>query len=362
MHILTLQPTLRSLAFAAFTEGSDQPAVESRLTLNQFDRSTHLFPPDVFARMNETLRRAELPPPTVIGVRALYGGDRFATPVFASDDVLAELETLAPQAPLHVPSLVELTRSACDTYRTAPVALAFETAFFVNLPQREQWYGLDPELMASQAVRRFGYHGLFHEAACRAAARHRRLSAPRVLSLCLEPRPELAACQGRRPVMVTGGNTPVEGLPGETTCGDLDPSVVLKLAHDTHWGPEETSRILTSESGLRGLLGRAVTLAEVLGSTDASLQLARDLFLHCVLRACGAGIAALGGVDAIVYSGRYAASGAAVHAWLGPRLARATRCDIPHLIHARTLSQHVCDVTRVLVLEDEGRKQQTTGH
>jgi len=362
MHILTLQPTLRGLAFAAFTEGSDQPAVESRLTLNQFDRSTHLFPPDLFARMNETLRRAELPPPTAIGVHALYGGDRFATPVFASDDVLSELETLAPQAPLLVPNLVELTRSVRHTYRTAPVVLAFETAFFVNLPQCEQWYGLDLELMVSQAIRRFGYHGLFHEAACRAAARHRRLSAPRVLSLCLEPRPELAACQGRRPVMVTGGNTLIEGLPGERTCGDLDPSVVLKLAHDTHWGPEEASRVLTSESGLRGLLGRAVTLAEVLGSTGASLQLARDVFLHCVLRACGAGIAALEGVDAIVYSGRYAASGAAVQAWLGPRLARATRCDIPHLIHARTLSQHVRDVTRVLVLEDKGRTRQTAGH
>ena len=87
-----------------------------------------------------------------------------------------------------------------------------------------------------------------------------------ILSVCLEPRPELAACVGRRPVMVTGGNTPVEGLPGERSCGDLDPSVVLKLAHDTHWGPEEASRILTQESGLRGLAGRVVSLADVLQS------------------------------------------------------------------------------------------------
>ena len=158
-------------------------------------------------------------------------------------------------------------------------------------------------------------------------------------------------------MVVTGGNTPIEGLPGETTCGDLDPSVVLKLAHDTRWGPEEASRILTCESGLRGLVGRAVSLEELLGSTDDELQLARDLLRHCVLRACGAGIAAMGGLDAIVYSGRYAASGTSLHTWLSQRLARVTRSEIPHLIHARSLFQHLDDIVRVMRLEAGGRRR-----
>jgi acetate kinase len=351
MHILTLKPTLRSLAFAGFTAESDEPAIESALTLNQFDRSEQLFPPAVFAQLNDTLRGAHLPPPHVIGVRALFGGERFPGPVFATDAVLHDLASLAPQAPLHLPRLVELVKAMRSTFPNTPVALVFETSFFVNLPPRERWYGLDPELMESQAVRRFGYQGIFHDAACRDAARQLRLSLPRVLSVCLEPRPELAACQGRRPVVVTSGNTPVEGLPGETTCGDLDPSVVLKLACDTRWGPEEVSRILTCESGLRGLLGRDVSLAELLRSTDDELQLARDLFGHCVLRACGAGIAAMGGLDAIVYSGRYAACGPVLHAWLSQRLSRATRSEIPCLVHARTLFQQLFDIVRVMRLE-----------
>ena len=262
-----------------------------------------------------------------------------------------------------MPSLIELVQALRREFVNTPVALVFETSFFVGLPERERWYGLDPELMRIPgALRRFGFHGVFHDAACLEAIRCLGSPRPRILSVCLEPRPELAACLGRRPLVVTGGNTPIEGLPGETTCGDLDPSVVLKLAHDTLWGPEETSRLLTSQSGLLGLTGRATSLAELLDSTDESrdnsddpLQLARDLFEHCLLRACGAGIAALGGLDAIVYSGRYATSGSSLHAWLGPRLTHVTRCDTPHLIHTRTLCQHVRDIVRVMAWEDRRR-------
>jgi acetate kinase len=273
--------------------------------------------------------------------------------VFATDDVLKDLEVLVPQAPLHLPGLIELVKSLRGVFPGIPVALVFETSFFANLPARERWYGLDPEMMETQALWRLGFHGIFHDAACLETARQLGSQHPRLLSICLEPRAELAACVGRRPVMVTGGNTPIEGLPGERSCGDLDPSVVLKLAHDTRGGPEEASRILTQESGLQGLAGRYVSLADVLQSSDDDLQLAKEVFLHGVLRACGAGIAAMGGLDAIAYSGRYAESGAVLHAWLNQRLARATHSNTPHFIHTRTLFQHLRDMVRVMALEED---------
>jgi acetate kinase len=354
MHILTFKPTLRSLSLAAFRPGTDEAAVESTLDIQQFDRSVSLYPAAVFDRVNEVLDEAGVPLPDAIGVRALFGGECFPRPVFVSDQVLAGLESLAPQAPLHVPGVIELAKSLRSALPDTPVVLAFETSFFVGLPARERWYGLDPEMMASQALRRYGYHGLYHDGACIDVTRRLAARPPRILSVCLEPRPELAACLGRRPVMVTGGNTPIEGLPGETTCGDLDPSVVLKLAHDTHWGPEQTSRVLSAESGLRGVVGRPITLAELVADSGTELELARELFLHSLLRACGAGIAALGGVDAIVYSGRYAPSGAAVQTWLGPHLRRATREETPHFVHARTWCQHLGDIVRVLTREGCG--------
>lgn len=351
MHTLTLKPGLRRLALAVFGDETDDPIGEWELALEQFDQSTSQFPNALFQRVRDLLAEAGIGSPDLIAVRGLFGGERFPEPVVASEMVLADLELLAPQAPLHVPRLIELVKAARHAFPAAVVLVVFETSFFVRLPERERRYGLDPEMMDSESLRRYGFHGVFHEAACKDAARHIRLSEPRVLSICLEPRPELAACLGRWPVMVTGGSTPIEGLPGETSCGDLDPSVVLKLAHDTRWGPEMTGSLLTRESGIHGLVGRRITLAELLHSNGGQLQLAKDVFLYSLLRACGAGMAGMGGLDAIVYSGRYAASGTALHAWLNERLRPVLRGEVPCLIHTRSLAQHLRDIAHVTARE-----------
>jgi acetate kinase len=351
MQILTLDPTLRNLTVSAFHDGIDKPVLQQLVKASGDALDFEGASSDTFSSISSMLQSAGILPPDVIAVRGLYGGERFVQPVFASDSVLADLMDLSPQAPLHVPHLVQLVQAARRAFPQVPVVLVFETAFFVPLPEREQRYAIAPELLDSQSLRRFGFHGIFHEAACMNAARELRSSESRVLSICLEPRPELAACRGGRPVMVTGGSTPAEGLPGETSCGDLDPSVVLKLADDSRMGPEGASRLLTCESGLQGLAGRDVSLAEVLHSDD-ELQLARDVFLHCLLRACGAGIAALGGLDAIVYSGRYAESAAVLHDWLNQRLRQTTQRDTACLVHSRTLAQQLRDIAYVVTRED----------
>ncbi len=354
MQILTLNSTLRRLAISAFRDGTDEPVLQQHV---RGSRDVFVFDfegtgPDAFSSISSALGGAGMLPLDIIAVRGLYGGDRFARPVIASDAILADLAALAPQAPLHVPHLVQLVKGACRTFPQTPVAMVFETAFFVPLPERERRYGVDPELTDSRSLRRFGFHGIFHDAACLDAARRLGVPEPRILSICLEPRPELAACRGRQPVMVTGGSTPVEGLPGETSCGDLDPSVVLKLADDGRWGPEGTSHLLTCESGLRGLTGRHVTLAEVLQSNDGELELARNVFRHCLLRACGAGIAALGGLDGIVYSGRYASAAVPLHDWINERLRQTIQRDTACLVHSRTLPQHLRDIAYVMAREN----------
>ncbi|MHB8900393.1 MAG: hypothetical protein ACYC6Y_16705 [Thermoguttaceae bacterium] len=353
MQILTLNPTLRSLDIGVFRDGSDSPVLQY---LFQKGGDEPLFGPEgegpePFSAIPARLEAAGLRSPDIIAVRGLYGGERFDRPVLASDPVLADLAELAWQAPLHVPHLVRVVRAARRTFPRTPVAMVFETAFFVPLPRRERLYGVDPGLAELKSLRRFGFQGILHHGACHNAARTLKGQEKRILSICLEPRPELAACRGVRPVMVTGGSTPVEGLPGETTCGDLDPSVVLKLADDGG-GPEATGRLLTSESGLRGLAGRSVTLAEVLEGTDSRLHLARDVFRHCLLRAYGAGVAALGGLDAIVYSGRYAASSGPLHDWLNGRIGQTLGSDTARLVHSRTLAQHLRDIAYAMARQD----------
>ncbi len=96
MHILTLNATLRSLTFHAFRDGTDEPVLESELTLGQFDRSQSPFPQDVFQRVHNALEDIGLPPPDVIALRALFGGEQFPQPVFVNESVLIQLESLLP--------------------------------------------------------------------------------------------------------------------------------------------------------------------------------------------------------------------------------------------------------------------------
>jgi acetate kinase len=249
--------------------------------------------------------------------------------------VLRKLQRLVPQAPLHTPALVALVEACQTAFPRTPVVLVFETAFFAGLPERERLYAVDQDLTKTPGLRRFGYHGILHAAACQQVARERKKlgfkKPARVLSICLEARPELAAVLGNRPLMVTSGATPLEGLPGQTTCGELDPSLVLMLAQKKGWGPEQINTVLTQESGWFGLVGRRTSLEEVLSPRRSECQLARKILQYRCLLACGAGLSALGGVDVIAFSGRCARAGVGLGLWLKKQLERTLR-GTPHPI------------------------------
>ena len=291
-------------------------------------------------------------PAEPLAIRLLYGGSAFPGPVALTGETAARLRSLAAGAPLHIAAalrLVEAVLRAPD----ARAVLLFETSFFTALPEREYAAGVDPDLASRMDLRRFGYRGLFHEAAVRSLAREWHKSgrpARRTLSICLEPKPELTAVLGARPVMVTGGMTPLEGLPGETSCGDLDPSIILALAQELKWGPEQIDAALSRESGLSGLAGRRVTLPEVFGSAP-ELAEARRVFEHRLLLAAGAGAAALGGVDGIVFSGVYAGLGSRLGPWLAARLALAGGPDSapPWTLLRRSLPEVIADAARPLL-------------
>ena len=260
-----------------------------------------------------------------IGVRLLFGGDGFPRAVPADDDVLRRLAALEHRAPLHLPCELEWVRACRKVFPDVPVVLAFESAFFTALPERERRYGIDPAVAGALAVERRGYHGLWHEAACAAALRawraQNRAGTPRTLSFCWEPKPEVAGVLGRRPLAVSSGATPLAGLPGETSCGEVDPSVLLMLAQQAGCGPEQVNLLATRESGLTALVGPGTRWPDLFGpdamAANGARGFARKLAEHRFLLACGAATAALGGADLLVFSGRYAALGRQ----LGPRLA-----------------------------------------
>ena len=365
MNILVLRPGSRALNYALFTAGRRTPARSGRVADGG---ASPREGPAVIERLARVRAACSARPaarrPEAIAVRVAFGGAQFKAPAPVTDAVIDSLAELAPGAPLHLPALLLLLAGCRDVFPGVPTVLVFETAFFAELPLRERGYGMNPGLDPGLGLRRYGYHGIFHEAAARLAAREMYGrgggAAPRTLSICLEPQPEIAAVIGRRPVMVTGGSTPLEGLPGRTSCGELDPGIVLHLARKLRWGPEQINQCLTRESGLRGLTGRVVSLETVFRSDadgDEALRLAREIMRYRILLASGAALAAMGAVDQIVFSGRGAKIGATLGPWLADRLAipgRGAKPEIPWTTLRESLDRLIADAALPIAVRQEG--------
>lgn len=259
----------------------------------------------------------------VLVIRSVFGGTEFPAPVLVDDRARERLHRLRVQAPLAAASTQALIDELGAAFPATPIALVFETSFFVGLPARETTYALPADI--GRGVRRFGYHGLFHDAATAELAHTLGLDArpARMLSVCLDPRPELTAVRGRQPLLVTSGSTPIEGLPGEYSCGEIDPAIALALAAEPAIGPERANLLLTRESGFFGMLGYPATLGEVLTAKRARLARVREHLLYQMTLATGSSLAALEGLDGVVFSGRYAVYGDKVAAHLVPHLERA---------------------------------------
>ncbi|NPU97828.1 MAG: hypothetical protein HPY51_11515 [Candidatus Omnitrophica bacterium] len=320
MNILVLRLGLNTLHHAYFQHYERQPV---KRPVHRIDRSQWHSENKYVDILREVWQEGPVATPLdAITIQAKYGGVVFSGPVRVDAEVLEKLKKLTPCAPLHVPELVELVEAGREVFPRTPVVLDFETAFFVTLPDREHSLGVDADLIRDPNMRKFGFYGIYHEAArdyaldCWPEIRE----SSRILSICLEPRPEIAAILGNKPVMVTSGVTPLEGLPGHTTCGDLDPNIVLTLAQKKEWGPEQINNVLTRESGLLGLAGRPLTFQELFGSEKEELKPVQDFMKYRILLACGSGIAAMSGLDAIVFSGQYASAGKKLGPWLISRL------------------------------------------
>ena len=322
MNILVLNPGARLLDFALYVGNERLPSRSGRIADYRGAATCRLALKSVLKSCRNGMPVTARPRAWAVCIP--FGAEIFKRPVLLSREVVRSLETLVPLSPLHLPAIIELLAVLQDKYAAQPVILVFDTAFFAALPQREASYALNAELMDADALRRFGYQGLLHAAACAHACHLRKarhlLALPRIVSICLEPQPEVAAVLRDRPVMVTGGLSPLEGLPGQTTCGELDPGIIITLSDKMKWGPERIDAVLTRESGLLGLTGERATLDQVLTAARYEGALVREVMNYRLLLACGAGIAAMGGINHIVFSGRYVDLGEIIGPWLISRL------------------------------------------
>jgi acetate kinase len=242
-----------------------------------------------------------------IGHRVVHGGDRFAAPTLIDDGVAAAIRELIPLAPLHNPSNLLGIEAARRRFPQAPHVAVFDTAFHQTLPPHAFHYAVPAELYERHGVRRYGFHGSSHAYVARAAARHlgQAPEAVNLITLHLGNGASAAAIAGGQSIDTSMGLTPLEGLVMGTRCGDLDPALHFYLLRQTGMAPADLEKLLNSGSGLKGLCGVA-DMREIqsrAAAGDAQAALALEIFCYRVKKYVGAYSAALGRVDAVVFTG-----------------------------------------------------------
>ncbi len=248
-------------------------------------------------------------------IHSIYGGKEFKTSVVKiSNLMLRKYAKVLVDSPIQVNLILELIKACLKKFTNKSIYIIFETAFFQKLPVYESNYAMDFNLKANISLIRTGYNGLFHESAMSLIQKETTKDNIKIISICLNKNPEIAGIINNKPVFITSGSTPMEGLPGEKKSGKLDPGIIIKFCSEYKWGPEQINNLLLNKSGIYGLLNKNVTFRELYKKNheDKDYKLAKKIFEYQILLECGAAAGVMNGVDYIVFSGLYNDIGKAI--------------------------------------------------
>ena len=262
-----------------------------------------------------------------VGHRIVHGGLDYTQPVRLDAQVLQALEKFVPLAPLHQPHNLAPIRLLLERVPDLTQVGCFDTSFHRSNPELAQMFALPLELH-EQGVRRYGFHGLSYEyVASVLSTFDAKASAGRAVVLHLGNGSSMCAIHAGKSVASTMGFTAVEGLPMGTRCGSLDPGVLLYLMDQRGMDARALEKLIYSQSGLLGVSGISSDMRTLLGSDEPRAKLAVDLYLYRIRRELGSLAAALGGVDAIVFTAGIGENAALLRervcrdaAWLGVEL------------------------------------------
>ena len=262
-----------------------------------------------------------------VGHRVVHGGLDYTQPVRLNPEVLAKLEHLIPLVPLHQPHNLAPIRLLLERRPDLPQVACFDTSFHRTNPYISQLYALPLEY-ADAGVMRYGFHGLSYEYIASVLPEYdARASSGRTIVLHLGNGASICAMENSKSVASTMGFSGVEGLPMGTRSGALDPGVMLHLMDQRGMGAHAIEKLLYTQSGMLGISGISSDMRTLLASDEPRARLAIDLFLYRIRREMGSLAAALGGVDAIVFTGGIGENAAQIRervcrdaAWLGVEL------------------------------------------
>ncbi|HMN18641.1 MAG: acetate kinase [Ignavibacteriota bacterium] len=243
-----------------------------------------------------------------VGHRVVHGGESFTGSVFISDEVVKVLQDNIELAPLHNPPNIKGIQACQRILPDTPQCGVFDTAFHAQMPPKSYLYGIPYELYKKYKIRRYGFHGTSHLYVSQKAAEllGKDISQLKIVTAHLGNGCSIAAIKHGKSIDTSMGFTPLEGLLMGTRSGDLDPSLILYIMGKEGLTIGEANTLLNKHSGLIGISGESSDMREILSAVKDNQQRAKwafEIFCYRIKKYIGAYAAAMGGLDALVFTG-----------------------------------------------------------
>ena len=256
---------------------------------------------EAIVRIGKLLADSDVPPPSAIGHRIVHGGPKLRKHCLIDDSVLEELTAAEVFAPLHMPASLSVIRFAQEHFPGLPQAACFDTAFHAELPDVARVLPI-PKALQSQGIQRYGFHGLSYESIVHQLAGD---LPDRLVIAHLGNGASVTAVKGGKSIDTSMGLTPTGGLMMGTRSGDLDPGVLVYLMRTKHLDADDIEQLVDHRSGLLGVSGVGSDMRRLheVAASNADARLAIEMFCYAVRKQVAGMIAALDGVDMIVFTG-----------------------------------------------------------
>lgn len=243
-----------------------------------------------------------------VGHRVVHGGETFSGSVFITDEVVKVLQDNIELAPLHNPPNIKGIQACQRILPDTPQCGVFDTAFHSHMPPKSYLYGIPYELYKKYKIRRYGFHGTSHLYVSNRAADllGKDIKQLKIITAHLGNGCSMAAVKHGQSIDTTMGFTPLEGLLMGTRSGDLDPSLILFIMGKEGLTVGEANTLLNKHSGLIGISGESSDMREILTAVKDNQQRAKwafEIFCYRIKKYVGAYAAAMGGLDALVFTG-----------------------------------------------------------
>lgn len=242
-----------------------------------------------------------------IGHRVVHGGEKFSKSVLITPELMASLRSLIELAPLHNPHNIRGINACMKTLPNTPMVAVFDTAFHHRMPPRAYIYGIPYVMYKRYGIRRYGFHGTSHKfvADQAAALLGKPIEDMKIITCHLGNGASIAAVDGGVSIDTSMGFTPLEGLLMGTRSGDLDPAIILHIMAREELSLHEANTLLNKHSGLAGISGVSSDMREVIESANeghSTAKIALDLYCYRLKKYIASYAAALGRVDALVFT------------------------------------------------------------